>query len=131
MGDLSLHFSSWEFRCKCGECADDVKPDKKLVAMLEQGRMFLEAPIHLTSGIRCQAHNKAVGGEEDSSHLRGKAAGIKVNGSIQRFRVVEALLFAGFKRLGIAEVFVHADVDESKPQEVMWLYPSNDQTDGR
>jgi hypothetical protein len=36
--------------------------------------------------------------------------------------VVNALLKAGFKRIGVAKTFIHADDSETHDQEVMWLY---------
>ena len=36
-------------------------------------REALGVPIYNTSGVRCQGHNRAVGGVENSLHLIGKA----------------------------------------------------------
>lgn len=37
-------------------------------------------PVRITSGYRCAALNKAVGGAADSQHSKGEAADIEVNG---------------------------------------------------
>ena len=47
---------------------------------------------------------------------------IRCNTSRNRFIVVNSLLKAGFKRVGIAKTFVHADDSGVHDQGVMWLY---------
>ena len=37
-------------------------------------------------------------------------------------KIVQALLTAGFTRIGIASTFIHADDDPSKPQNLIWTY---------
>lgn len=48
--------------------------------VLEPARVAFCAPIHITSGYRCTALNKAVGGKPTSQHLRGEAADLQVRG---------------------------------------------------
>ena len=48
--------------------------------VLEPARMAFGAPIYITSGYRCAALNKAVGGKPTSQHLRGEAADLQVRG---------------------------------------------------
>lgn len=48
--------------------------------VLEPARMAFGAPIYITSGYRCPALNKAVGGKPTSQHLRGEAADLQVKG---------------------------------------------------
>ena len=79
MGDISEHFSTTEFRCKCGKCAQkDVA--LYLVWALEKVRYSIDKPIIVTSGIRCPAHNAAIGGAKNSKHMLGMAADIIVSG---------------------------------------------------
>jgi len=46
----------------------------RLAMGLEQIRALLGAPMHIDSGYRCPALNKAVGGVPDSAHVHGYAA---------------------------------------------------------
>ena len=48
--------------------------------VLEPARVSFGAPIYITSGYRCAALNKAVGGKPTSQHLRGEAADLQVRG---------------------------------------------------
>ena len=79
MGDISKHFDRAEFACKCGCGYDTV--DYTLLEALEALRSHFKAPIVVTSGCRCEAHNEAVGGSENSQHKLGRAADIKVRGA--------------------------------------------------
>jgi len=77
MGDLSDNFSRWEFACGCKCGADTV--DAKLLDMVQDLRNVF-GPISISSGHRCPAHNKKVGGGEHSQHLLGRAADLHFKG---------------------------------------------------
>ena len=66
MGDLSKNFSRSEFKCPTCD-ADNISP--ALVADLQRLRDAIGSPLSITSGVRCKAHNKAVGGVEGSAHV--------------------------------------------------------------
>ena len=69
------NFNLREFQCPCCHC---VLLNRRLAAALQRLRDQLSAPIMLTSGYRCAAHNKAVGGAEKSLHRLGLAADVIV-----------------------------------------------------
>jgi len=113
------YFSLREFRCRC---CGKVEIDPELVDRLDKAREIAGVPFFITSGYRCPKHNAEVGGSPTSAHLKGKAADIRVHNNYDRYKILEGLIKAGFKRIGIAEKFIHADIDETKPQYVVWLY---------
>ena len=76
----------------------------------------------INSGYRCKKHNKDVGGKKDSAHLYGVAADIETKSDSKRYKVVTALLDAGFTRIGIGNGFVHVDEDPEKSRSRMWRY---------
>lgn len=78
MTQLTRHFAAHEFRCRCGKC-DPVEIDLALLVILEAVREAFGRPVHINSGHRCAAHNRAVGGSPDSQHIRGTAADIVVS----------------------------------------------------
>lgn len=97
----------------------------KLVEKLDAARGFAHVPFIITSGLRERDENSAAGGVGNSSHLRGLAVDLRCDGSRSRFRMVSALILAGFKRIGVYDRHLHVDVDENLPQDVMWTGESH------
>lgn len=118
------YFTNSEFACKCGRdnCDALTQPNQDLVAKLNGMRETLGRSIVINSGLRCKSYNAKVGGVSDSQHVLGEAADLKVPGSRDRFKLVEAAYQAGFRRIGVGKTFVHVDVGEHADQEVLWLY---------
>jgi uncharacterized protein YcbK (DUF882 family) len=77
---LSPNFFRDEFECGCGCGFDTV--DVQLLEALEAIRQHFHAPVKVTSGARCQVHNRAVKGSGDSQHLSARAADVVVEGVI-------------------------------------------------
>lgn len=90
--------------------------------LLDKARERAETPFRITSGYRTKSHNKAVGGVSGSSHTKGLAADISCQDSRRRHLIIEALLYVGFNRIGIAQTFIHVDLDTSKNNNVIWVY---------
>jgi hypothetical protein len=68
--------NEWKCKCGCKERASHAFLSEKLLIRLDILRAFLDAPIIITSGFRCEANNAAVGGAERSYHLQGRAVDI-------------------------------------------------------
>jgi zinc D-Ala-D-Ala carboxypeptidase len=128
MGDLSKNFSAKEFACSC--CgASNISP--ALVADLQRLREAIGSPLSITSGVRCKAHNKAVGGVEGSAHVPadlgdgegkvGHAVDIACTSGVLRFKLL-AYAPQMFKRIGVGATFIHLDNDTNKAQGTAWDY---------
>jgi zinc D-Ala-D-Ala carboxypeptidase len=101
--------------------------DKDFLSMLDNARDIAKTPFRITSGYRTKEHNIAIYkklGKKPikSSHLKGVACDIACNDSRARFLIINALLEAGFTRIGIASNFIHVDSDCEKSQNVIWTY---------
>lgn len=109
MAKLTHYFAREEFACGCGCGFDTV--DYTLATVLEQLRFDFKRAVAVTSGARCAKHNKAVGGEPDSQHLKGKAADIQVAG-ISTSDVYTYLnkRYPDRFGLGVYDGWVHIDV---------------------
>lgn len=104
---LSPHFAEAEFACRC---CGMVRVNIRLVHMLEQMREQLGGkPVVITSGYRCAAHNRAVGGAQQSQHLLGNAADIVV-ANVASNEVAAVSEKIGFPGLGRYAGFTHVDV---------------------
>jgi len=102
------------------ECEKNM--DEAFLAKLDNARVIADMPFIINSAWRSPKHNKEVGGKPNSSHLKGLAVDIKIENSRQRFIVLQALIAAGFTRIGIAKTFIHVDGDNEKDPRVTWLY---------
>lgn len=105
----------------------NMKPE--FLQRLDNARSIANIPFKITSGFRTANHNKSLKASghkavHNSPHLTGYAADIHIpnGGSRERFIIVNALIKAGFTRIGIANTFVHCDCDPTKDKEVIWLY---------
>jgi len=78
--------------------------------------------LTITSGYRCEKHNRKVGGSETSSHLKGLAVDIGIERSRLRYRVIGAAIRLGLHRIGVGKDFVHLDIDRQKDARVIWVY---------
>ncbi|KDR94606.1 Peptidase M15 [Peptoclostridium litorale DSM 5388] len=107
---LSANFCVSEFACKGG--GGRVLFDMELVRRLQGLRDYFKRPIVITSGYRTRSYNDMVGGAENSQHIYGRAADIKVVG-IGSDKIAAAAIRLGFRGVGIYENFVHVDVRKS------------------
>ena len=114
------YFSLSEFDCPSLPNSG-VNMDKQFLTKLEHARELAGIPFKITSGYRSVKHNREVGGVQNSSHLFGLAADIAVGSGNERYIILNALIRAGFKRIGVAKGFIHCDTDNSKSNSV-WTY---------
>ncbi len=109
--DSIKYFGRHEFACKCGKCGGyPVEPSEALVRVLDAIREETGLPVYINSGIRCAAHNAAVGGAADSRHMYGDAADIRCPGKTpkQLYDIADPLLPDG--GLGIYSWGIHVDI---------------------
>lgn len=111
------HFKKEEFECKCGCGFNNINDE--LVLILENAREFANVPFKINCGVRCEKHNKEVGGVEDSAHIKGLAVDISTRSDSLRFAIVEAVLKVGFSRVLMYDTFVHVDMDLTKPNPIL------------
>ncbi|MCP4900216.1 MAG: peptidase M15 [bacterium] len=84
-----------------------------LVERLDWAREQSGVPFTITSGYRPG---------DPKAHGKGLAVDIRCSQSMPRFRMIQALQNVGFRRIGVYNLHVHADVAEEPdfPQDVMW-----------
>lgn len=111
---LTKDFKREEFACRC-KCGYDTV-DIGLIAVLQDARDYFGEPLIVNSGARCPAHNKAVGGADNSQHLIGRAADIIT----EHPRMLYDYLDQKYPKtlgLGLYPTFVHID---SRRQRARW-----------
>lgn len=83
--------------------------------VLEPLRQHLDRPVIITSGYRCTALNRAVGGSPSSQHLRGEAADIRIHSRDEGREMM---------RFIIASCTFDQLIWEHKANGVQWLHIS-------
>ena len=114
---ITSHFNSTEFRCKCGK-EHEFEVNNNLVQKLEQLYAALNcSKIIVTSGFRCPAHDKAVKGSGTRQHTLGNAADICCYGQDGQpisSKVVcckaQNIGFTGIANITAAYQYTHVDV---------------------
>lgn len=109
------YFTREEFRCNCGgkHCNGFPKePGAALLRLADRVREHFGAAAIISSGVRCERHNAAVGGVSGSRHLTGKAMDFRVAGKTAR----EVLDFAVSQpetryAYAIDDAYIHMDVE--------------------
>ena len=117
------YFQPHEFECKkhCGKCLGLM--DETLLVMLDELRHRVKRPLGVNSGYRCEAKNASTpGAVKGSSHMKGLAVDLACTDSELRCSIVKEAFGLGFRRIGVAETFVHLDIDPDKPQDILFLY---------
>jgi hypothetical protein len=106
---LSKNFNLVEFQCPC---CKTVRLEPHLVSCLQALRSAIDEPLHISSGYRCPAHNKAVKGVPHSRHILGQAADILLGESEPEFFLNTA------RKLGFAycyynheKLYYHVQID--------------------
>ena len=114
---ITPHFNSAEFRCKCGK-EHEFSVSDELVQKLEQLYAALNcSKMIVTSGFRCSAHDKAVKGSGTGQHTLGNAADICCYGQDGQpisSKVVcckaQNIGFSGIANITAAYQYTHVDV---------------------
>lgn len=100
------YFTREEFACRC-QCGLNTI-DYETVMICHAIREHFDKPVTITSGVRCEAYNKAVGGAPSSQHLLGRAADIVVQ-DIDPMLVAELCDQLGVRGVGRYQTFTHVD----------------------
>ena len=119
MGDLTANFSRHEFACKGKNCCNNSAPvAPRLVESLQELRNLCGCALRVTSGFRCNKHNRDVGGERESQHTYGYAADIAVPEHMTADELAELasnckwFLLGG---IGVYSTWIHVDVRDDGP----------------
>jgi zinc D-Ala-D-Ala carboxypeptidase len=116
------YFKLDEFDCPSMPGSGEKYMCKDFVKTLNSIRHTCGIPLVISSGYRTKEHNDSLkNASKNSSHLIGVAADILCDNSADRIKIVAAAIQHKVRRIGIAEGFIHLDVDFEKPNAI-WLY---------
>lgn len=101
--------------------------DEDFLRKLDEARSYSSIPFVITSGYRTKRYlqdllNRGYKASKNSAHLQGKAADIAAADSRTRYIILQALLRAGFTRIGISSTFIHCDTATDRDGQLVWTY---------
>lgn len=112
------YFTREEFRCQCkGKYCNGfpVEPQEKLVRTVDEIRRRLGVPVTIVesggSGVRCEIHNRNVGGVENSDHKTGNAADLHSNKSPEEMARVAGEVMGKTGQIGIYSWGIHVGIN--------------------
>ena len=115
---LSTNFKSTEFDCHGSGCCSSTQVDEELVKILQRIRDHFGKPLNISSGYRCEVHNKKIGGATGSRHKKGQAADIYISGiapaEIAKYAESIGVLGIGLYETDADGYFVHVDTRTTK-----------------
>lgn len=114
------YFTESEFKRASPACSlSDMSG--QFMKFLDEAREKAGIPFVISSAYRTVEHELSRGRTGTSSHCKGIAVDIACKTSLNRLKIVSALLACGAKRIGIHKSFIHVDLDYNKEQ-CIWLY---------
>jgi hypothetical protein len=114
------NFEYEEFDCQwCSKHSTGFKNmDRHFLQMLDEARSLAELKFKVLKGFVCYGCRGKINELEHSSHLIGRAAVIQCKHSYKRYRIIAALLEAGFTRIGIHNQYIYVDNDDMKADSI-------------
>ena len=119
---LTRNFSQNEMECRCG--CGLASMNSNFMEKLQLLRDKCNFPLKVTSGMRCKKWNEKAGGHKNSSHMKGLACDLAVDGLRARI-VIQKALEMGFDGVGISQggsKFVHVDLKPREHGKAVWTY---------
>lgn len=110
------HFEYEEFDCKwCSKSSTGFRyMDRHFLQMLDEARDLAELKFKILKGMVCYGCRDRINELENSAHLIGRAAVIQCKHPYKRYRIIAALLEAGFTRIGINRNYLYVDNDDMR-----------------
>ena len=117
----SRYFKDEEFR-RCSPACSIEDMEEETLFVLDNVRHEAGIPLVLNSAYRSVVYEKAKGRSGNSAHTKGLAVDIRCTTSANRWKIVQAAIKCGVRRIGIGKTYIHLDTDTSLPQDVIWHY---------
>lgn len=112
-------FSETEFNKLTPSCSLN-QMNREFMERLDLARRLAGIPFVLNCAYRSSEWDKSKGRSGMSYHCLGRAVDIRCNDSTNRFKIIYALLNAGFTSIGIYKRFIHVD-DRIVDDRTIWI----------
>jgi uncharacterized protein YcbK (DUF882 family) len=117
----SKYFKEEEFK-RCSPSCSLQDMDQDFMNKLDALREAAGIPLVITSAYRPVAWEKSKGRSGTGDHPQRCAVDIRCNTSVNRYKILKAAFALGFRRIGVANGFIHVGTGNNLPQDVVWMY---------
>lgn len=115
----SRHFSESELKkCFPPSSLQDMK--QSTMDRFDKARDYAGIPLVITCAYRTPQWDKDRDRSGTGAHTLGRAMDIRCRSMKNRYKIITALLKAGFTRIGVYETFIHADDSPNHEKEIIW-----------
>lgn len=105
------------------------KVDLDSIIALDSARKISGVPFIINRNYSTPEHSVAVGGLKDDAHTENPCSAFDIKckrpdgtwDSQKAFKIIPALIIAGFKRIGAGKNHIHADRSKVLPSGVFWI----------
>mgnify|MGYP003132653736 CR=1 FL=1 len=104
--------------------------DREFLHTLDRARHLAELKFKILKGYISPSYAHRCNELSNSSHLIGRAAVIQCKNIYKRYRIITALLEAGFTRIGIHHKYLYVDNDDLKT-DAIFHYQMNETLEKR
>lgn len=111
-------FKPSEFR-RCSPACELSDMNDTFMDRLQTARTLAGVPFRINSAYRSVEYELSKKRTGKSMHCLGRAVDIKCVDSHQRYIILESLIAAGFKGIGIDNTFIHVD---DRDYHLIWIY---------
>lgn len=119
------YFSPEEFQRATPSCVIS-QMNESFMDSLDNARGIAGVPFIVNSAYRSESWERAHNRAGTSFHCFGKAVDLSCRTSDARYKIVSALLRAGFKGIGISKSFIHVDA-RNVATPLIWMYNEFDE----
>lgn len=113
--------------CGCNQC----NVQQHALNKLQDMRDICGFPLVVTSGYRCPNHYAEIAKPKPGQHASGLAFDIKIDNSVQRYKVIESAIACKARGIGVSKTFIHVDwrglskdgiLQEDAMPQLAWTY---------
>ena len=114
MTEPKSYFTAGELRCKCDNhaCSGGIMQPSFIAKLNHVRSTYYHKPITVSSGYRCLAHDKAVGGS-GKNHPRGLAIDLIIEKGPDLMTFIQACFAVGIKRVVVYHNKPHVHIDDN------------------
>lgn len=117
----SKYFKENEFESCIPVCSlQDMS--QTFIDKLDMLRSIAGIPLVLNCAYRSVEWERLKGRNMSGDHPQGKGVDIRCNTSQNRYKILKAAFQVGFRRIGVANGFIHVGDGDHLPNDVIWMY---------